>query len=313
MFEHLPWQIVASSALMFIGALVFVVMLFRGARHVSYVTLADGRRQERSLPLTIRMVLPFCIFIPRPITNSSMFEEGRQRINRRLVSGGYEGLVQPHEIIAMRLLMPLGLGTLFCVFLYFSFPYMPPAIGEALARRQVFVYAVFMLLFGLLPDTWLKKSVRRRHQSIERALPFVLDLLTLAVESGLDFMSGIKRIIDQREIDPLGEELIRVFREIQVGRTRKEALRNLATRVDHPDIRAVSSALIQADELGSGIGSALRIQADQIRTKRFQRAEKAGNEAPVKLLFPLTAFIFPSVFLVLLGPVILQMLIRGGF
>ena len=104
-----------------------------------------------------------------------------------------------------------------------------------------------------------------------------------------------------------------MFREIQVGRTRKEALRNMAVRVNHPDIRAISNALIQADELGTGIGQALRIQAEQVRTKRFQRAEKLGNEAPVKLLFPLAAFIFPAVFLVLLGPVILQMIMRGGF
>ena len=83
--------------------------------------------------------------------------------------------------------------------------------------------------------------------------------------------------------------------------------------MDHSDIRSVTNALIQADELGTGIGGALRIQADQIRVKRFQRAEKLGNEAPVKMLFPLVAFIFPAVFLILLGPVILQMMMRGGF
>lgn len=299
--------------MLFIAAMVFMAAVARAAKHVSYVTLADGRRQERSLPMSIRMMLPFCIFIPRAFTDLHAFEDSRQRINRRLVSGGYEGLIQPHEIIAMRLLMPLGLGLLVCVLLHFSFPHMPATIGQGLAERQYILFAIILILFGFLPDTWLKKSVRRRHRSIERSLPFVLDLLTLSVESGLDFMSGIHRIIEHREIDPLGEELIRVFREIQVGRTRKEALKNLATRVDHVDIRAVTSALLQADELGTGIGHALRIQADQIRTKRFQRAEKAGNEAPVKLLFPLTAFIFPAVFLVLLGPVILQMLQRGGF
>ena len=89
-------------------------------------------------------------------------------------------------------------------------------------------------------------------------------------------------------------------------------MQNFSTRVDHSDVRTLSNALIQADELGSGIGNALRIQADQIRIKRFQRAEKLGNEAPVKLLFPLVAFIFPSVFLVLLGPILLQMLQRTG-
>jgi tight adherence protein C len=125
-------------------------------------------------------------------------------------------------------------------------------------------------------------------------------------------MTGINRIIQKREIDPLGEELIRVFREIQVGRSRKEALQNFSIRVNHSDVRTLSNALIQADELGSGIGHALRIQADQIRIKRFQRAEQLGNKAPVKMLFPLTLFIFPAVFLILLGPILLQMLQRTG-
>ncbi len=309
----MDWEIIVSSVLFFLASLVFIGVFIRTAKHVSYITLADGRRQERSLPVSVRLVLPFCVLVPRFITETHAFEDSRKRINSRLVAGGYEGLIRPHEIIAMRVLMPLGLGVLCCAMLYFAFPYMPETIGQGLAKRQYAIFAIILVLFGFLPDSWLKKSVKRRHASIERALPFVLDLLTLSVESGLDFMSGIQRIIQHREMDPLGEELVRMFREIQVGRTRKEALQNMSVRVGHSDIRAISNALIQADELGTGIGHALRVQADQIRTKRFQRAEKLGNEAPVKLLFPLSAFIFPAVFLVLLGPVILQMMIRGGF
>jgi len=309
----MEWEIIASSGLAFVAAIIMAWVVANTARHVTYVTLADGRRQERNLPILIRMGLPFCIFVPQAITESRAFEGSRERINRKLVSGGFEGIVQPHEVIALRVLMPLGLGVFCCFLLYFAFPQMPERLGAAFIERQFLIYLVVLLLFGCIPDGWLKQSVKQRHKSIERALPFVLDLLTLSVESGLDFMSGIHRIIEFRSIDPLGEELIRVFREIQVGRTRKEALQNFSTRVNHPDIRSVSSALVQADELGTGIGHALRIQAEQIRTKRFQRAEKLGNEAPVKLLFPLVAFIFPSVFLVLLGPVIFQMWIQGGF
>ena len=309
----MDWYIITSSVLIFAAAGAFAWVFGGTARDVSYVTLADGRRQERSLPIVIRMMLPFCAFIPRTLTGSVFFEDSRSRINRRLVASGYEGLIQPHEIIALRILVPLVQGVLACLLLYFAFPRMPEGIGQALIERQFFIYFLVLVFFGFYPDSWLKHAVKVRHKSIERALPFVLDLLTLSVESGLDFMSGISRIIAHREIDPLGEELIRVFREIQVGRSRKQALRNMSVRVDHADIRALTSALVQADELGTGIGHALRIQAEQVRSKRFQRAEKLGNEAPVKLLFPLVAFIFPSVFLVLLGPLILQMWIRGGF
>ena len=306
-------EIILISLLFLFSALTIAWNMIRAAQHVTYVTLADGRRQERSLPLLIRLILPFSGSIPKFITGHRALEDSRQRISRKLVSGGYEGLIQPEEVVALRLLMPLGLGVFLCLLLGFAFPHMPAAVGGFLIKRQYIIYFFVLLALGFYPDAWLKKSVRLRHRSIERALPFVLDLLTLSVESGLDFMTGINRIIQYRAIDPLGEELIRVFREIQVGRSRKEALKNFSTRIDHSDIRSVANALIQADELGTGIGGALRIQSDQIRIKRFQRAEKLGNEAPVKMLFPLVAFIFPSVFLILLGPVMLQMFLRGGF
>lgn len=306
-------EILIISFMFLFAAMTVAWQIIRTAQHVTYITLADGRRQERSLPLLIRLVLPFVGMVPSFITEHASLEESRHRINKKLVAGGYEGLIEAPEVIGLRIMMPLGLGTVLCVLLGMSYGSMPEGIGNALASRQYMIYLLILILLGFYPDVWMKKSVQARHKSIERALPFVLDLLTLSVESGLDFMSGINRIIQYRAIDPLGEELIRVFREIQVGRSRKVALQNMAARIDHTDIRAVTNALVQADELGTGIGTALRIQSDQIRVKRFQRAEKLGNEAPVKMLFPLIAFIFPSVFLILLGPVLLQMALRGGF
>ena len=153
--------------------------------------------------------------------------------------------------------------------------------------------------------------MRTRHKSIQGALPFVLDLLTLSVEAGLDFMTSLQRNIQRRSIDPLGEELIRVVREIQLGKTRIQALRALAVRVGLSDLRSVVNSLVQADELGVSIGSILRIQSDQMRQRRFENAEKLANEAPVKMLFPLMAFIFPAVFLILLGPIIARLLQEG--
>jgi len=306
-------QVIIISLLFTFSAIALTWQIIRVAQHATYITLADGRRQERSLPLLIRLVLPFASSVPKWFTEHRMLEDSRQRVSKKLVSSGFEGLIQPSEIVALRLLMPLGVGGLFCLMLAFSFPSMPPSIGAALANRQEILYFFILIMLGFYPDSWLKRAVKTRQSSIERALPFVLDLLTLSVESGLDFMTGISRIINYRKLDPLNEELIRVFREIQVGHTRKEALQNFSDRVDHSDVRAVSNALIQADELGTGIGGALRIQSDQIRVKRFQRAEKRGNEAPIKMLFPLIAFIFPAVFLILLGPVVLQMFTQGGF
>jgi tight adherence protein C len=161
------------------------------------------------------------------------------------------------------------------------------------------------------PDLWLKRTLQARHRSIQRALPFVLDLLTLSVEAGLDFMTAMQRNIQRRAVDPLNEELILLVREIQLGKTRAQALRDLGKRVDLSDLKSVVYALVQADELGVSIGSILRIQSDQMRQRRFERAEKLANEAPVKMLFPLMVFIFPSVFLILLGPIINRLIQEG--
>ena len=140
----------------------------------------------------------------------------------------------------------------------------------------------------------------------------VLDILTLSVEAGKDFISALQRNCKLRRLGPRHEELLRMTKEIQVGSSRKEALRNIADRVKQPDLKSVAFALIQADELGVSIGSILRIQSEQLRSRRFDRAEKLAAEAPVKMLGPLMLCIFPAVFIILLGPVLSQAL-KGMF
>lgn len=128
----------------------------------------------------------------------------------------------------------------------------------------------------------------------------------------MDFISALQRNCRLRRLDPLNEELLRMTKEIQVGRSRREALKDMAKRVGQPDLRAVSHALVQADELGVSIGAMLRIQSDQLRARRFDRAEKLAAEAPVKMLGPLMLCIFPAVFIILLGPVLTQAM-KGVF
>jgi tight adherence protein C len=128
----------------------------------------------------------------------------------------------------------------------------------------------------------------------------------------MDFISALQRNCKLRKLDALNEELLRMTKEIQLGRTRREALREMADRVGQRDLRSVAFALIQADELGVSIGAMLRIQSDQLRARRFDRAEKLAAEAPVKMLGPLMLCIFPAVFIILLGPVVTQAL-KGVF
>ena len=165
---------------------------------------------------------------------------------------------------------------------------------------------LILVLMVLYPDTWLKKTARNRHLSILKSLPNLLDLLTLSVEAGKDFLTSLRDILVRRKPDALGDEFKRTLHEIQLGKSRQQALRDLSNRVHQPELTSVINAIIQADELGVGIGQLLRIQGDQLRHKRFARAETLANEAPVKILFPVVLFIFPSVFIILVGPILNQ-------
>lgn len=269
---------------------------------MTYVTLADGRRTARALPPAVRLLLPLAPNLSR-MASGAAFRKSREAADRMIVSAGLEGLLTGAEFVALKFLMPAVCGTAWAVFVLL--------LGAAMPDSFVSANAVPLIAAGVLwayvyPLSWLRGALRRRHLSIQRALPFVLDLLTLSVEAGLDFMSALQRNCERRRLDALNEELMRMMREIQLGTPRRVALANMADRVRQPDLRCVCNALVQADELGVSIGPILRIQSDQLRGVRFDRAEKLANEAPVKMLGPLMLCIFPAVFVILLGPILMQ-------
>jgi len=270
------------------------------AREITYVTLADGRKAERKIPLLIRLLLPLAPNLSRLVSGKA-FEKQRREAEWMLVAAGMEGLLSPSEFVSMKFLMPIVCGGAWFLFLF---------LLEALVPSDPMQKALFGLLgvgwFYVYPLAWLRRTLKRRHLEIMRALPFVLDLLTLSVEAGMDFMSALQRSCERRNLDALNEELIRMTSEIQVGTPRRTALRNMAERSRQPDLKGVVHALVQADELGVSIGSILRIQSEQLRSRRFDRAEKLANEAPVKMLGPLMLCIFPAVFIILLGPILMQ-------
>ena len=272
------------------------------AREITYVTLADGRKTERRLPLVMRLLLPFVPNLRR-LVGGRQFAAVRAQADQMIVSGGLEGLLTGAEFVALKFLVPIVCGVAWAAFVFALSGLLPDSF---VSDNRVLLVLMGVLVFYAYPLMWLRGTVKRRHFAIMRALPFVLDLLTLSVEAGMDFMSALQRNCERRKLDPLNEELIRMTREIQVGTPRRIALRNMAERVRQPDLKGVAHALIQADELGVSIGSILRIQSDQLRSRRFDRAEKLANEAPVKMLGPLMLCIFPAVFVILLAPVLTQ-------
>ncbi|MBE3574052.1 MAG: type II secretion system F family protein [Firmicutes bacterium] len=167
--------------------------------------------------------------------------------------------------------------------------------------------AVLLLaLLGLCYPAWVwGHQANARQEAILQELPFALDLLTIAVEAGQPFEQALQRVV-QRTPGPLAAEFEGVFQQIQLGQSRAEALRQMMTRMRLPALRSLLLILIQADQLGTSIGSILRVLADQLREKQAQMAEEGALKIPVKLMFPLVLFIFPALLLLLLGPALLQ-------
>ena len=169
------------------------------------------------------------------------------------------------------------------------------------------VFSVCMTLFGLFyPSMWLKSKIAKRRRRMFRDLPDVLDTLRLAVEAGLDLSSAMKTVVEQGGKGPLIEELEEVEREMSLGRTRKDALKNFADRTGIMELNALVLSLIQADQLGASIGPVLKIQAEMSRTKRWQIAEALVNKMPLKMMAPLVILIFPASFIILFTPHIVQ-------
>ncbi|MBX5482006.1 MAG: type II secretion system F family protein [Myxococcaceae bacterium] len=162
------------------------------------------------------------------------------------------------------------------------------------------------------PRIWVNDQVNKRHLQISRALPYSLDLLTLSVEAGLDFTAALSKVVEKGKPGPLRDELQLVLKQLKMGKTREEALKSMIVRVDLPALTTFVTALIQADKMGTSLGKVLRIQSTQMRIERTQRAEKLANEAPVKMLFPLIACIFPTVFMVLFGPIVFALMFTNA-
>ena len=272
------------------------------ASEITYVTLADGRKTERKIPLIFRLLLPFVSNLSRVVMRPA-FAKARANADWMIVACGLEGLLTGAEFMALKVLVPLVCGSVCAVVVLALCALVPDSF---LSSNSLLLVLMGYLYFYAYPLIWLRGTLKKRHFSIMLALPFVLDLLTLSVEAGMDFMSALQRNCERRRLDPLNEELIRMTREIQMGIARRVALRNMADRVRQPDLKAVAFALIQADELGVPIGPILRIQSEQLRARRFDRAERLANEAPVKMLGPLLLCIFPAVMIVLLAPILLE-------
>jgi tight adherence protein C len=250
---------------------------------------------------------PFTERVLRPIVQRlSRFgrrkEQGGMvsRIESKLERAGYPGGLRGADWVGVKLLALIAFAVGFFLL--------------GLLLTQTFSMAFLFALFGgavgfIAPEFWLGRKVRGRAEAMVLQLPDALDLLTISVEAGLGFDAALAKVVEKME-GPLVDEFRQALAEVRMGRARRDALRDVADRADAQPVTNFIGAIVQAEQLGVPIAKVLQIQSNQLRIERRQRAEEAAAKAPVKMLFPMVGCIFPTIFIVILGPAVITVM-RG--
>ncbi|MFN3336623.1 MAG: type II secretion system F family protein [Thermomicrobium sp.] len=217
-----------------------------------------------------------------------------ERMERRLVEAGLAGSLRPVTFLGIRFGLALLLAGLS------AFPMLS---GNGPILYRLGMPLTLAVLGWVLPNTWLSRRVAQRKRAIQRALPDAIDLLVISVEAGLGFDQALLRVVEKWD-NELTKEFARTLSEMRMGVPRRQALRDLAQRVNVDDLNVFIASLVQADQLGVSISQVLRAQANQMRLRRRQRAQELAHKAPIKMIFPMVFLIFPALYVVILGPAI---------
>lgn len=289
MFEQAtPWLVVGMAAL---AAVLLVIAVTNLIKEVP----EGDRRYMDPLPGPLRLFWPLIMAVAVSIGERlpvEMLEKLRSNLNR----SGLSYLMTPEQFFGLQVVSAI----LFTGLAYIG-------LSSLGAVSFVLLFGMFLLGF-LFPLVSVHDRRKKREKDIIRSLSIYLDFITMAVEAGLNLNGALLQAVEKGADGPLKVELHRVLRDIKAGMNRADALRLFADRLQIREITTLVSSLIQSEKTGSSIGKTLRIQAEQRRVERFQRAEKQALEAPVKLIFPLVAFIFPTTFIVLGFPILMQLL-----
>jgi tight adherence protein C len=248
---------------------------------------------EMSQPFTERVIYP----LARTFGEFAMRftpERARANISRKLELAGTSAKLTPTVFITMQ----FGGLAFFAGIVIFVF-----SIGQTKwpFGRILLAALAFGALGYFFPQLWLSSQINKRQKDIRRAMPDALDLLTICVEAGLGFDAAMSKVAEKWETD-LSLAFARVIREVQLGKVRREALRDMSDRIGLPELSSFIAAVIQSEQLGVSLAKVLRIQSEQMRVKRRQHAEEEAHKAPIKMLIPMALLIFPSLMIVLLTP-----------
>jgi tight adherence protein C len=259
------------------------------------ISLQNQLVTDLATPLVVRLFRPLIIKLAGVVLKFTTLNV-RNQTEQLLESAGQPHNIGVNEYLVIKMLVIFG----FPIFVFFT-------IGISNPPNGLIITAASFLLAMIMPDFVLKRLAKARQIKIFNSLPDNLDLLTVSVEAGLGFDQALLKLVEKNK-GPLNEEFKRVLHEMRIGKTRRDALREMSVRTGVEDLQTFVVAIIQADQLGVSIGNVLRIQSHQLRQKRRLKAEEKAQKAPIKMLIPMIVFIFPCLFIILLGPGVLQLI-----
>lgn len=292
--------IIAIGAVLLAGV-GLILWSLRGSTQTDAIGDRLSQFTERTMTLSqLELEQPFSQRVLVPLTRTILNTLGKygpkqsaERLRLNLQQAGNPGNLTPVMFSGIRMALA---AVLFLIFSFITF--------SSMVFFQALMYTAIGAMLGyLLPSMWLGQQIKKRKKNILKALPDALDLLTISVEAGLAFDSALQRVTEKWD-NELSKEFKRVLSDTRLGRARRDALKDMAARTGVEDVQTFTAAIIQAEQLGVSIGKILRIQADQMRVRRRQRAEEAAQKAPIKMLFPMIFLIFPALFVVILGPAV---------
>ena len=290
------------------GAVFLVLFAFAGWVGLGVVRARDeatdrlamyGREALREEVLTKsvsqRAIAPIFIGLGRGLSRFTPVG-WLKRTQKRLVFAGSPGELDANAWAVIKLIgLAVGVGAFLLAF----------SVLELTFGMTLLLLALSLIMGFFGPDAWLSRKIEERRSMMLRSLPDILDLLVISVEAGLGFDSALSRVVGTVP-GPLSEEFFRMLQETRVGVTRRDAMRHLMERTDLDELRSFILSMMQAEAFGVTISRVLRVQADEMRIKRRQRAQEKAFAAPVKIVFPLVFCIFPALFIVLMGPAAIQ-------
>lgn len=291
--------LLALLFLIVFGIVLVVLRLFAGNAVQVRLDTLDGKKADTDKGRRAsQRWLERVVSLTRPLAKLSLPEEGWEEspVRIRFINAGWRKSTAPALFYAAK----TGLTLLLPILAYLLLRH---------GNHNLFLWLVAAAAAGYyLPDVWLKHCLKVRKREIFETFPDALDLMTVCVEAGLAMDAALARVAQEIGLksEILAEELQLVTLELRAGSAKDKALRNLALRTGVEDVDSLVTLLIQAERFGTSIAASLRVQSDQLRTKRRQRAEETAAKIALKLLFPLIFFIFPSLMVVLMGPAILQ-------